>query len=126
MTALFRRIQPSRFLITVQQIAQFLGIQRSQIVRVECWAYVLFVHRQGRGGQFISYRRLTAWIDAIAQLIQACTTLAQLDDIGVLLYRELKRFNYDELQRRYLRQTWSQHRDRLLSAVQLDRQPVLL
>ncbi len=44
----------------------------------------------------------------------------------MLLYRELKRFNYDELQRRYLRQTWSQHRDRLLSAVQLDRQPVLL
>ena len=126
MTALFRRIQPSRFTITAKQVAQFLGIRQSLIVRVERWAYVLFVHRQDCGGQFISYRRFTAWIEAIAQLIQACSTLAELDDVGVWLYQELRRFKYDEPQRQYLRQTWSQHRDLLLQVIPTQRQPVLI
>ncbi|MEQ8464644.1 hypothetical protein [Coleofasciculus sp. E1-EBD-02] len=53
MTILFRRIKPRTFPITLDMIAQFLGIPKSMIIRAEHWAYVLFVHRRDRGGQFI-------------------------------------------------------------------------
>jgi hypothetical protein len=122
MTALFRRIQPARFTITAKQIAQFLGIRKSAVVRVERWAYVLFVHRKDRGGQFISYRKLADWVAAIAQLIQACSTPAALDDMGVWLYQELKKFKYDAWSRQYLRELWAQQRDALLNPKQPIRQ----
>jgi len=35
-------------------LAKLLKIPKHLIVRVECWAYVVFVHRQDKGGQFIS------------------------------------------------------------------------
>ena len=55
MTALFRRINPAqKFRITNSQIAKFLRIPESLIVKVESWLYVVYVHRQDRGGQFIS------------------------------------------------------------------------
>lgn len=44
--------------ITVSEIAQFLNIPEHQIVRVEFWKYIVFVHRRDVGGQFISYRKL--------------------------------------------------------------------
>jgi hypothetical protein len=47
-------------------------------VRVECLAYVLFVHRTDKGGQFISYRRLQHWLNAVAYQIQNCSTCQQL------------------------------------------------
>lgn len=51
MTTLFRRLQPAqKFRITIHAIAQLLKIPKHLIVRVECWAYVLFVHRQDKGG----------------------------------------------------------------------------
>lgn len=126
MTALFRRIQPARFIITAKQIARFLGIRQSAVIRVERWAYVLFVHRQGRGGQFISYRKLADWVAAIAQLIQGCATSSQLDDMGVWLYQELKKFKYDEWSRQYLRDVWAQQRDALLSKMPASRQSMAL
>ena len=59
MTALFRRLQPAqKFRISIYAIAQLLKIPKHLIVRVECWAYVVFVHRIDKGGQFISYRQL--------------------------------------------------------------------
>jgi hypothetical protein len=63
MTTLFRRLQPTqKFRISigaiakhaVRLIAQLLKIPKHLILRVECWAYVVFVHRRDKGGQFIS------------------------------------------------------------------------
>jgi len=55
MTPLFRRLQPrQKFRITIGAIAQLLKIPKHLIVRIECWAYIIFVHRGDKGGQFIS------------------------------------------------------------------------
>ncbi len=62
MTALFRRINPAqKFRITKRQIAKFLRIPESLIVKIESWLYVIFVHRLDKGGQFISYRQMEQW-----------------------------------------------------------------
>jgi hypothetical protein len=59
MTPLFRHLQPTyKFHISISCIAQLLKIPKHLIVRVEAWAYVVFVHRCDKGGQFISYRQL--------------------------------------------------------------------
>lgn len=45
MTTLFRRLQPAaKFRITAREIAKLLKIPKHLIIRVECWAYVIFVH----------------------------------------------------------------------------------
>jgi len=81
MSALFRRIQPAKkFRITKRQIAKFLRIPKSMIVNVQCWCYVIFVHRKDRGGQFISYRQMEQWKNAIAFHLQQCSTKDQLRD----------------------------------------------
>ena len=67
MTILFGRINPAeKFRITKRQIAKFLRIPESLIVKIESWLYVLFVHRLDKGGQFISYRQLEQWKNAVA------------------------------------------------------------
>jgi hypothetical protein len=82
MTILFRRIKPpQKFRITKHQIARFLQISESLIVKVESWSYVLFVHRRDKGGQFISYRQLEQWKNAIACQLQKCTTWEQLEHL---------------------------------------------
>ena len=82
MTILFRRIKPAqKFRITKRQIARFLKISESLIVKVESWRYVLFVHRKDKGGQFISYRQLEQWKNAIACHLQKCTTWEQLEHL---------------------------------------------
>jgi hypothetical protein len=82
MTILFRRIKPSqKFRITKRQIAKFLRIPESLIVKVESWSYVLFVHRQDKGGKFISYRQLEQWKNAVACQLQQCTTWEQLEHL---------------------------------------------
>jgi hypothetical protein len=82
MTHLFRRLQPAKkFRITLSCIAQLLKIPSHLIVRVECWAYVVFVHRSDKGGQFLSYRRLRQWLNAIACQIQNCSTWQQLQQL---------------------------------------------
>ncbi len=82
MTTLFRRIKPAqKFRITKCQIAKFLRIPESLIVKVESWVYVLFVHRRDKGGQFISYRQMEQWKNAIACQLQKCTTIEQLEHL---------------------------------------------
>ncbi|MCY7382633.1 MAG: hypothetical protein LH628_08660 [Microcoleus sp. CAN_BIN18] len=93
MTALFRRIQPSKKLrINVRSIAQFLKISQNLIKRVESWANVVFVHRLDKGGQFISYRRLQEWQNAIAHQIQTCTTLSQLSQLKTSIQYDSRKF----------------------------------
>lgn len=113
MTILFRRIKPSAFPITLDLIAKFLGISKSLIVRAERWAYVLFVHRCDKGGQFISYRKLAMWLAAIVSLIQACTTIEDLWQVGLWIKQESEKFDYDESVVEYLRRIWAKHRDYL-------------
>lgn len=93
MTALFRRIQPSKKLrITVRSIAQLLKISQNQIKRVESWAFVVFVHRRDRGGQFISYRRLEEGQNAIAHHIQTCPTLEELSQLKTSIQYDSRKF----------------------------------
>jgi hypothetical protein len=82
MTLLFRRINPAqKFRITKHQIAKFLRIPKSQIVKIECWLYVIFVHRRDQGGQFISYREIEQWKNAVASQLQKCSTNQQLQHL---------------------------------------------
>ncbi len=82
MTILFRHIKPAqKFRITKRQIARFLKIRESLIVKVESWSYVLFVHRKDKGGQFISFRQIEQWKNAIACQLQKCTTIEQLEHL---------------------------------------------
>lgn len=115
MTALYRRIKPYSFRITIDLIARLLRIPKSLIVRAECWAYVLFVHRQDKGGQFISYRKLAKWLESIVQLIQTMPTFDDLWQLGLWIKQETEKFDYPKSVLQYLRQIWSKHRNYLKS-----------
>ena len=93
MTPLFRRIQPSKKLrITVRSIAQMLKIRQNLIKRVESWANVVFVHRLDKGGQFISYRKLQEWQNAIAHQIQNCPTVSELSKLATFIRHDSRKF----------------------------------
>jgi hypothetical protein len=118
MSILFRRIQPAqRFLLTARYIAHVLKIPLSAIVRIERWAYVLFVHRRDKGGQFVSYRQLNRWIRSIAHMIQTSPTLEDLKQLGLGIKQESAKFEdkYSASVLDYLRQLWAQRRDQLRS-----------
>ena len=117
-TSLFRRIQPAqRFHLTPRYIAHILRIPLSAIARIERWAYVLFVHRRDKGGQFISYRQLNRWMRTIAHMIQTSPTLEDLKQLGFWLKQESEKFEdrYSPNGLNYLRQLWAQRRDDLRS-----------
>jgi hypothetical protein len=90
MTTLFRRIKPYSFPITLDLIAKFLHIPKSLLVRAECWAYVLFVHRCDKGGQFISYRKLAMWIEAVVSLIKKALPSKTFGKSGYRLNKSAK------------------------------------
>lgn len=99
MTTLFRRLQPpQKFRITLTCIAQLLKIPKHRIVRVECWAYIIFVHRTDKGGQFISYRQLHQWKNAVACQIQNCSTWQQLRSFWLAIEQDYKQHKeqYDD------------------------------
>jgi hypothetical protein len=101
MTPLFRRIQPSKKLrITVRSIAQMLKIRQNLIKRVESWANVVFVHRLDKGGQFISYRKLQEWQNAIAHQIQTSPNLSELSQLTTSIRHDSRKFK-----KQYLQQT---------------------
>jgi hypothetical protein len=101
MTPLFRRIQPSKKLrITVRSIAQMLKIRQNLIKRVESWANVVFVHRRDKGGQFISYRKLQEWQNAIAHQIQTSPNLSELSKLATSIRHDSRKFK-----KQYLQQT---------------------
>ncbi|HEY9637829.1 MAG TPA: hypothetical protein V6D14_30835 [Coleofasciculaceae cyanobacterium] len=59
MQPLRHRINPKIFVITLRQIAKHLKIQQERILNGEKWHNVLWIHIQGLGGYFVSYRKLT-------------------------------------------------------------------
>jgi hypothetical protein len=61
------------------------------IKRVECWAYVVFVHHQG-GGLFLSYRKLEEWQNGIAHHIQTCPTLRELSQLKTSIQYDSRKF----------------------------------
>ena len=90
---LFRHLQPCQnFHITVMEIAKILHIPPSVIVRIERWAYVIFIHRRDRGGQFLSYRKLQRWQNAVACQIQKCTDEEQLEKLWWAIQADCKKF----------------------------------
>jgi len=118
MTPLFRRIQPSKKLrITVRSIAQMLKIPQNLIKRVESWANVVFVHRRDRGGQFISYRRLEEWQNAIAHLIQTSPNLSELSQLATSIQQDSRKFHKQYCQKTldFLQQMCIQRQDTLES-----------
>ncbi len=118
MTTLFRRLQPAKkFRITLGAIARLLKIPKHSIVRVECWAYVIFVHRIDKGGQFISYRSLQHWLNAVACQIQNCSTCQQLRSLWLAIEEDCNKYKtqYDEKSQPFLRQIWTKRWDSLSS-----------
>ena len=90
---LFARIQPSKkFHITVKAVAQMLGIPPKVIIRIERWGYVLFVHRSDIGGQFVSYRKLRNWQNAVACKIQNCVKKEQLLMLWLTIKNDGKKY----------------------------------
>lgn len=117
MSRLFRQIQPAqRFHLSLRYIAHCLKIPLSAIARVECWAYVVFIHRCDRGGQFISYRSLNRWTRTIAQMIQTSPTLEELLKLGYSIREEAEEFKekYSSTMLNYWRQLWAERRDKLI------------
>jgi hypothetical protein len=116
MTALFRRIQPSKKLrITVRSIAQLLKISQNLIKRVESWAFVVFVHHRDRGGLFVSYRRLEEWQNAIAHHIQTCPTLEELSQLQTSIHYDSRKFKKQSLPKTldFLNQMCTERQDEL-------------
>ncbi|NEP03345.1 MAG: hypothetical protein F6K58_32880 [Symploca sp. SIO2E9] len=116
MTKLFHRLQPSqKFRISVKAIAQLLNIPKHLIVRIECWKYIIFVHRRDCGGQFISYRKLQQWQNASACQIQKCSTWQQLRQLWIEIEIDYKQYNkqYDDQSHSSLCKIWEQYWDRL-------------
>lgn len=110
MTTLFRRLKPAdKFKITVGEIAKLLKIPKHLIVRVECWAYVVFVHRKDQGGQFISYRKLQQWQNAVACHIQNCLNWQQLQQLWLEIEADQRQHNqqYDDKNYRFLWKIWT-------------------
>jgi len=68
MQSLRHRINPKTFVITLRQITKYLKINPERILNWEKWHNVLWVHIQGKGGYFVSYRKLEQWITACRSL----------------------------------------------------------
>jgi len=110
MTVLFRRIKPAQnFRITKHQIAKFLRIPESLIIKIESWLYVIFVHRLDKGGQFISYRQMEQWKNAIACQLQKCSTQQQLQYLWNAIERDRTKHNsqYADSVLPFLKKIWA-------------------
>jgi hypothetical protein len=78
-------------------------------VRVECWAYIVFVHRTDKGGQFISYRHLQQWRNAVAYQIQNCSTCQQLRSLWFAIEEDFKKYKkqYDSKHYPFSSKIWT-------------------
>lgn len=95
------RINPQTFVITLNQIAKYLNIDPQRILNWEKWHNVLWVHIQGRGGYFVSYRNLEQWVAACRTLIRFCPNREALNLLWSLIQQEAQRYTkqvWDRLQ----------------------------
>lgn len=110
MNILFRRLQPAqKFRISIYAISKLLKISKHLILRVECWAYIVFVHRQDKGGHFISYRRLQQWQNAVACQIQNCSNCQQLRKLWLAIKKDYQKYNkqYDDKHYPFVCNIWT-------------------
>ncbi len=106
MQPLRRRINPQTFVITLRQIAQHLEINPKRILNWEKWYNVLWVHIEGLGGYFISYRKLEQWIAACRTLFLSCRNLPALNAIWSVIMQEAERYTDEGIAR--LEAIWQQ------------------
>jgi hypothetical protein len=99
MNVLRRRIDPETFVITRKQLAKYLKTDSSRVWRWEKWKHVLWVHIQGRGGYFISYRQLEQWVAACCTLIRACRDVKTLKLVWSAIEREADRYTEEAFNR---------------------------
>ena len=99
-------INPKTFVITLGQIAQHLKIPQERILNWEKWHNVLWVHIQGIGGYFVSYRQLEQWISACRTLIRYCPNLSVLNSLWESILHEAQR--YTDLALARLEAFWQQ------------------
>ena len=113
---LFSRIQPQKtFHITIEAVAKLLEIPPEMIVRIEKWPYVLFVHRRDIGGQFISYRKLRNWQNAVAIKIKTCYKKPKLDMLWLTIENDRKKYakQYQQAYKTFVKEVWTQQWDKL-------------
>lgn len=101
-----QRINPKTFVITLGQIAKHLKIPQERILNWEKWHNVLWVHIEGIGGYFVSYRQLEQWIAACRTVISYCPNLSVLNDLWQSILQEAQR--YTELALARLLALWQQ------------------
>ena len=94
-----RYINIKQFVITFKQISEYLGINPRRILNWETWHNVLWVHIEGRGGYFISYRKLEQWLAACASLIRRCRSITALDKVWTMISKESQRYTNKGLAR---------------------------
>lgn len=99
MNLLRRRINPETFVITRKQLAKYLKIDPNRVWRWEKWAHVLWVHIQGIGGYFISYRQLEQWVAACCTLIRSCQDLKALQAVWWAILQEVQRYTKEAVVR---------------------------
>lgn len=92
MQTLRRYLNPKQFVITLKQIAQLLSINPQRILNWQSWYNVLWVHIQGKGGYFISYRRLQQWLAACSTLIHFCPNQSSLKCLWTCIEQESQRY----------------------------------
>ncbi len=90
MQPLRRHINPKTFVITLRQIAKYLKISPTRILNWEKWHHVLWVHIEGKGGYFVSYRKLQQWI-------AACRQLSELEEVWFAILQEAVRYTEEAL-----------------------------
>jgi hypothetical protein len=125
MQPLRHRINPQTFVITLRQIAKHLKINQERIlnwekyslrcVRLRLWHNVLWVHIQGLGGYFISYRKLEQWIAACRTLIRFCPNLETLNTLWALILQEAERYTEEAIAR--LKAIWQQRQTDLCDRI---------
>jgi hypothetical protein len=99
MNVLRHHINPETFVITRKQLAKYLKIDQSRVWRWEKWKHVLWVHIQGMGGYFISYRQLEQWVAACSTLIRACREAKALKLVWSAIEREATRYTEEAFSR---------------------------
>ena len=99
MNFLRRRINPETFVITRKQLANYLKTDPSRVWRWEKWKHILWVHIQGLGGYFISYRQLEQWVAACCTLIRACLNLKALKLVWFAIEQEATRYTEEAFNR---------------------------
>jgi hypothetical protein len=97
---------PKPFVITLRQIAKHLKIQQERILNWEKWHNVLWIHIQGLGGYFVSYRKLEQWIAACRSSNSLLSKLKYPQRPLAVHLQEAQRYTEDALSR--LEAIWQQ------------------